>query len=94
MLLWGLTEGLKSKKKIDFFGYRLTDSVNDPVSFKDLQQTLVEIINAQCTILQRGDLTILRKRVSMGMGTSNPVEKVSFFINRGSSKSEDQQSLY
>lgn len=62
---------------------RLTDSVNEPVSFKDLQQTLEEIVDAQGTILQRGDLTILRKRVNMGMGNSNPVEKVSFFNKRG-----------
>ena len=62
---------------------RLTDSVNDPVSFKDLQQKLEEIIDAQGTILQRGDLTILRKRVNMGMGNSNPVEKVTFFNKRG-----------
>ena len=73
-------------KPEDFYLYklvRLTDSVNDPVSFKDLQQTLEEIIDAQGTILKRGDLTILRKRVNMGMGNSNPVEKVSFFNKRG-----------
>ena len=73
-------------KPEDFHLYklvRLTDSVNDPVSFKDLQQTLEEIIDAQGTILKRGDLTILRKRVNMGMGNSNPVEKVSFFNKRG-----------
>ena len=62
---------------------RLTDSVNDSVSFKDLQQTLKEIVESQGTFLQPGDLTILGKRVNMGMGNSNPVEKVTFFNKRG-----------
>jgi len=62
---------------------RLTDSVNAPVSFSNLQETLEEIIESSGTILQPGDLTILRKRVNMGMGNSNPVEKVSFFNKRG-----------
>ena len=62
---------------------RLTDSVNAPVSFKVLQKTLKEIVESQGTILQPGDLTILRKKVNMGMGNSNPVEKVSFFNKRG-----------
>ena len=62
---------------------RLTDSVAAPVSFTDLQQKLKEIIESSGTVIQPGDLTILRKRVNMGMGNSNPVEKVSFFNKRG-----------
>merc|ERR1719411_424150 len=62
---------------------RLTDSVAAPVSFTELQQKLKEIVESQGTVLQPGDLTILRKRVNMGMGNSNPVEKVTFFNKRG-----------
>ena len=53
------------------------------MSFKDLQQTLEEIIDDQGTVLQRGDLSILRKRANLVIGNSNTVENVSFFIKRG-----------
>ena len=60
----------------------VTDSVNSCVTFKDLQTTLEEVVQSYSSLMP-GDLTILRKRVNMGMGNSNPVEKVSFFDKRG-----------
>jgi len=60
----------------------VTDSVSTSVTFKDLQTTLEEVLQSYSNLVS-GDLTILRKRVNMGMGNSNPVEKVSFFDKRG-----------
>ena len=60
----------------------LIDSVNTSVDFKGLQRTLKEVTESSSS-LNSVDLTILRKRVNMGMGNNNPVEKVSFFDKRG-----------
>ena len=63
-----------------------TDLGNASVPVKDLHTRLEEIIESHASNLKAGDITILRKRVNMGMGNSNPVEKVSFFDKRGETK--------
>ena len=62
------------------------------VPLNDAKKKLQELVEED-EGLAKEDLTILRKRVNMGMGEKNPVEKVLFFGKSGKVKSLTSDSL-
>lgn len=67
------------------------------IKLKEVEKELVKVIKekkeSEETDLQGDDLAIIRKRINMGMGNTNPVENVLFFDKKGRTRGFSSEQL-
>ena len=76
-----------------FFPRQIESSSQALMPLEDTKTRLDQIIEELDAGLQVEDVAILRKRVTCGMGRSNPVEKVIYVDKRGKSRTFTSELL-